>query len=313
MYAKDLSVCIPARNEEFLELTIKAVFDNAEADTEVIAVLDGYRPNPPIEDRKKVTFIHNAESVGQRASTNDAVKLSRAKYIMKADAHCSFAKGFDKALMADCEHDWTVIPMMYNLHAFDWKCLKCGDRTYQAPKPTLCGKCKEGTEFERVIVWGPRRGRKTMSWRFDSELHFQYWHRSGHPDFKEGLSEVMSFIGACWFMERDRYWEIDGLDEATGIWGQVGTEMACKAWLSGGKLVCNKKTWYGHLFRTQFGFPYHISGNAQERAKIYSRDFWRNNRWPKQKYPLRWLIDRFWPVPGWTEEERDRLSDKLPL
>ena len=137
-----------------------------------------------------------------------------------------------------------------------------------------------------------------MSWRFDSELHFQYWHRKDAPDFKKGLSEIMSFIGACWFIERDRYWEIDGLDEATGTWGQVGTEIACKTWLSGGKLVCNKNTWYGHLFRTQLGFPYHRSGNAQERARVYSRDFWRNNRWPKQKYQLKWLVDKFNP-PGW--------------
>ena len=38
---RDLSILIPARNEVFLEQTIKNILENAEADTEVIAVLDG--------------------------------------------------------------------------------------------------------------------------------------------------------------------------------------------------------------------------------------------------------------------------------
>jgi glycosyltransferase involved in cell wall biosynthesis len=37
-----LSILIPARNEEFLGQTIQNILDNIEANTEVIAVLDGY-------------------------------------------------------------------------------------------------------------------------------------------------------------------------------------------------------------------------------------------------------------------------------
>jgi len=112
----------------------------------------------------------------------------------------------------------------------------------------------------------------------------------------------MSFIGACWFMYRQRYWDLDGLDEKHGSWGQVGTEMACKTWLSGGKLLTSKKTWFAHMFRTKhpgFGFPYKMSGNQQEKAREYSQDIWLNNKWPKQKYPLEWLVERFKPVPDW--------------
>jgi hypothetical protein len=114
----------------------------------------------------------------------------------------------------------------------------------------------------------------------------------------------MSFIGACWFMERERYWELDGLDEGHGSWGQLGTEMACKTWLSGGKLLTSKKTWFSHMFRTNnqgFSFPYPISGGDIQKAQKYSRDLWLNNRWPKAKYPLSWLVDKFKPVPGWHE------------
>ena len=105
------------------------------------------------------------------------------------------------------------------------------------------------------------------------------------------------------------------MDEAHGSWGQMGTEIACKAWLSGGRLVCNKRTWFAHLFRTQggdFGFPYPNPGSAQEVARKHSRDLWRNNRWPGQVYPLGWLLRRFWPIPEWTpaqlyeQQARDR-------
>ena len=142
--------------------------------------------------------------------------------------------------------------------------------------------------------------------RFDHELHFQYDMRyeRRHPEVrKEDLSEVMSSVGACFFMLRDRFWDLEGLDEATGSWGQVGTEVACKSWLSGGRQVVNKTTWFSHLFRTQkgFQFPYKISGNDQERAREYSRALWLGNRWTKQTRPLSWLVEHFWPVPGWAD------------
>ena len=38
---KDLSILIPARNEQFLKRTIDDILENIEADTEIIAVLDG--------------------------------------------------------------------------------------------------------------------------------------------------------------------------------------------------------------------------------------------------------------------------------
>jgi len=312
---RELSVIIPARNEMFLARTIEDILENIEADTEIIAVCDGNWPDPPVFDHPRVTIIFNPVSIGQRAATNQGARLSQAKFIMKADAHCAFGKGFDRILMEDCQYDWTMIPMMWNLHAFDWKCLSCGEKTYQGVKPGLCKKCN-GTEFEMVVIWKPRGNKVTVSWRFDNNMQFQYWrkHRK-RPEAQGDLIETMSFIGACMLMHRDRYWELDGLDEAHGSWGQFGTEIACKTWLSGGKLITSKKTWFGHMFRTgNFkgsginggSFPYHISGTAQEYAKKYSRDLWLNDRWPKAKYPLSWLVDKFQPVPDWHEEQNDR-------
>jgi len=305
----DLSVLIPARQEQFLARTIQDILANIQADTEIVAVLDGSWADPPIPDHERVTLIYHPESIGQRAATNEAARLAKGRYVMKCDAHCAFAPGFDAVLIQDGEtlgKDVTQIARMYNLHAFDWICDDCGERTYQGPKK--CPKC--GSTNETMdIVWKPRLNRRTDFARFDHETHFQYWSSyEKRPEAKGDIADVMCCVGACWFMHKDRFWELGGMDEAHGSWGQMGVELACKSWLSGGRQVVNKKTWFSHLFRTQpgFGFPYPISYEAQERARIYSRNLWLGNAWPKAIHPLDWLIEKFAPVPDWEMQQPKR-------
>ena len=303
---RDLSIIIPARNEMFLKRTIDDILQNIEADTEVIAVCDGNWPDPPIPDNDRVVVLHYTTPIGQRAATNAGAKLSQAKYVMKVDAHCAFDKGFDRKLMEDCQPDWILIPTMWNLHAFDWLCDECGNRTYQGFKPDKCEKCA-GKKFSMDVIWKPRGNKVTYSWMFDKNLQFQYW-RKHHKRHPEDLIETMSFIGACMFMEREYYWALDGCDENAQIWGQFGTEWACKTWLSGGKLVTTRKTWFGHMFRTgnfrnngSSAFPYDLSQETIDEARKYSQDFWLNNRWPKAIHDVQWLVEKFKPVPTWHD------------
>ena len=307
---KSLSILIPSRNEMFLAKTIEDILSNIEADTEIIPVIDGGEAGPPVPEHPRVRVIRHEVSTGQRASTNEAARASTAKFIMKCDAHCAFDKGFDRKLMETFEYDWTVIPRMYNLHVFDWMCKSCGNRTYQGPTLTKCEKCQKDGPFERVMVWKPRWNRCSDYARFDRDLHFQYWGDfKKRPEAQGDITDLMSSIGACWMIHRDRYWDIDGMDERHGSWGQMGTELACKTWLSGGRQVINKKTWFSHMFRTQgkdFGFPYPLSASQVANAREHSRWLWKEDRWPKAKYPLTWLINRFAPVPTWeskTEKE----------
>jgi len=312
----ELSVVIAAREEEFLSNTVDEVLEKSEGDTEVIVILDGYWPDPGLKQHPKVTIIHHEESIGQRAGINEGVRLSEAKYMMKLDAHCNLSQGFDVQLMKDYEPDQTVVPRMYNLHVFDWKCRKCGFRVYQGAKPKTCEKC--GSQYiKKKLVWKEKRNPESDYMRFDSDLKFQYWREfKKRPEAKGQITDLMSFIGACWFMSIDRYWEIDGLDEGHGSWGMVGTEIAMKSHSSGGRLVVNKNCFFGHLFRTGngFGFPYKLSGNQVGRARKYCKNMWRENRWGKQVRPLSWVMDKFWPVPGWTDEEKakaDRAGEEF--
>jgi len=304
----DLSILIPARNEMFLKQTIDDILKNIECDTNIIAILDGAWANPAIPQHEKVTVIHHNQSIGQRAATNEAAKLSNAKYLMKCDAHCSFDKGFDIKMIKEMQNDWTMVPLMRNLHAFDWVCPD-GHRRYQGPS----GPCKEcGKETVRDVVWIAKESPRSVSYCFDSSPHFQYFGEyAKRPEGQGDITETMSLQGSCWMLTRDKYWELNVCDENFGSWGSQGIEIAVKTWLSGGKIMCNKKTWYAHMFRTQggdFGFPYPMSGAQQEKAKAYARDLFFNNNWPKQVHPLSWLVERFWPVKGWTEEDLKKLK-----
>jgi hypothetical protein len=321
-FAKGLSVIVPGRNEEFMSRTVQDVLEHSGSDTEVIAVCDGWWPDPFIADHPRLQVIHFTEAVGQRAATNAGAALSRAKYIMKMDAHCGTDDKFDVKMMADMQPDWTMIPSMHRFHVFDWCCSDCGERSYQGSEPDKCEECGH-EEFYKHFVWEPRtKFAATVAWRFDSSMQFQYWRKYNRQEkvkeeAKSGFIETMSCIGCCFMMDRERFWELGGMDEGHGSWGQYGTELACKAWLSGGKMVTTMSTWVGHMFRTgnfskngRSTWPYPISQRQIDEARKYSRDMWLNNKWEKQTRPLSWLLEKFWPVPDWSDDDLKALKEK---
>jgi len=302
----DLSILVPSRNEMFLKNTVDDILKNIEGKTEVIVVLDGAWSDPPIDDDKRVTIVRLPETIGQRAATNLACQLSKAKYVMKVDAHCSFDKGFDRILMEDMQDDWTIVPVMRNLHAFDWLCPD-GHRRYQGPM----GPCEEcGKETTRDMKWFGKPSPQSTSYHVNDQLEFCYFNEYKAKQ-KGDLVETMSLQGSCFMTTRENYWERELCDASWGSWGGQGAEVALKTWLSGGSVICDKRTWYAHLFRTQgkdFGFPYSNPGNEQKRAKDKLRDTFHNNKWHKQTRNLEWLVEKFWPVPGWEENYIAKLK-----
>lgn len=239
---------------------------------------------------------------------------------MKIDAHCSFDKGFDRKMIEafkETGDNVTMVPIMRNLWAFDWKCYHCGWKKYQSPTPQKCEQCGKSDRVKRKMVWIGKHNPQSTSYCFDSTPHFQYFedwkHRPKYEaDKKEkGITETMSLQGSCWMLTREKYWELEICDENFGSWGSQGIEVATKTWLSGGSVLVNHKTWYAHMFRTQggdFGFPYPISTTDQKKAQAFARDLFFNNNWPKQVRPLSWLVEKFWPVKGWTDEDLERLK-----
>jgi hypothetical protein len=308
----DLSILIPSRNEMFLAKTIEDLLANIEGNTEIIVGLDGLWAEPHIKDNPRVTIVHVSESIGQRAMTNQLCRLSKAKYIMKVDAHCAFDKGFDVKMMTAMHDDWTMAPVMRNLHVFNWVCPD-GHIRYQGPSG-VCTEC--GKPTTKDVVWIPKTNPQSSSYCFDPEPHFQYFNEfKKRPEGKGELTESMSLQGSCFMVTRDKYDELNICDENFGSWGSQGIEVAVKTWLSGGKVMINHNTWYAHMFRTQggdFGFPYELSGSAVGHAKKTAKELFFTGKWEKQIRPLSWLVEKFWPVPGWTQENLDKLKGIVP-
>lgn len=315
----ELSLLIPARSEEFLSRTVEDLLENIEGDTEIIVGLDGAWAEPGIVDHERVRIVYYPESIGQRAMQNQLARLSRAKYVAKVDAHCAFDKGFDVKLMDAMEEDMTIVPVMRNLHVFNWKCLNCGMETYQGPQPDQCRNemCANiEQKHEKNVVWIPKTNPQSSAYRFNKNLQFKYFPELRRRQAKTGLQETMSLQGSFFMCAREKYWSLGLCDESWGSWGQQGTEVALKTWLSGGRVMCHMDTWYAHLFRTQhgFSFPYPMSGRSQERARKISQDMFLNNKWDKAVRPLSWLLERFWtplmevrdPEQRWTPGALER-------
>src|SRR5690606_27770773 len=90
-----------------------------------------------------------------------------------------------------------------------------------------------------------------------------------------------------------------------GSWGSQGLTVACKFWLSGGRVLVNHATWYAHLFRTQGGdysFPYPMKQSQVNHAKQVAKELFMEGKWSLQQKPLSWLLEKFAPVPGWHDQ-----------
>jgi glycosyltransferase involved in cell wall biosynthesis len=313
----ELSIIIPSRNEEWLSETLADLLKNIQAKTEIIVVLDGSPAIKPLPIDSRIKVIEHSTSIGQRAATNEAVKLSTAKYVMKVDAHCAFDEGFDvKMIQAfkDLGDDITAVPIMRNLHVFNWVC-EDGHTRYQGPS----GPCACGKPTTKDVVWIAKHNPQSTSYRFDTTLHFQYFHEHKRSnkyrrELKNSYTETMSLQGSCFMLTREKYWELDICEEKFGSWGQQGVEVACKTWLSGGRCIVVHSTWYAHLFRTQggdFSFPYKQDNRQVENARQYSRQLFLDNTWHKQTKPLSWLVDRFEPVPGWHDGTDNGMLERI--
>lgn len=294
-----VTIVIPARHELYLQHTVTDILTKATGDIELIVVLDNYWHDPILTDDPRLTIVHWGVRRGLRAAVNAAAEIGTGDYLMKVDAHCLFDEGFDEKLKADCDVDWLVIPRRYALDADNWKV-----------------KDKEPVDA------------MYLSYPFIDEnnqlgLHGKVWKERGRARKDVLLDEDMCFQGSSWFMPM-RYFRdlIYPMDEVNyGMFIGEPQELAGKIWLSGGRVMRNKKTWYAHLwkgrdYRAKFlermGFSYSRVGlKERARGNAYSLDFWFHNRPFKGRiHDLSWLVDRFYPVPTWSEDRNTWI--KLP-
>jgi len=278
-----VSIIIPSRNEQFLSQTVDDIFAKARGSFEVIVVLD--EKDQPLTPRPNLIVLKKEGTPGMKSALIQGIKASTGEYIMKTDAHCMFGDSFDTILSSECEDDWIVIPRRYSLEPKDWSI-----RTFRPivdyeyiPFPFLA-------DLASVKTGGK-------------------WHSRRDERADILIDENMAFQGSVWFLKKKYFWGTIGGFEPTTTGDDFlleSEEIGNKSWLSGGKVMTNKKTWYAHLHKgAEYGRGYFMDKRPMKRQRIYHVNYWWHNSWPKAIHPMTWLIDYFWPVPSYPDDWKD--------
>jgi glycosyltransferase involved in cell wall biosynthesis len=301
-----ISILIPARDEPHLIKTLDDIFLKAKGDFEVILVLDGYKPDVMPKERDNLKIVCLEESKGMRHALNMAANMAAGEYIMKVDAHCMFSDGFDEQLKQHHEYDWLSIPSRCNLDADAW--VKKHDPI-----------CYEFVAYPYASWRRPVGGLHSKKWLGpngdgnDYRHHQYYWKERQRAEFP--IDETQTWLGFCWFMSKQRFFDIEGLNE--NLWNihVEAQELGFKTWLSGGKLMVNKHVWVAHWWKNDERRIYKLDWNAMRQTQAYSTWFWTSDKWHKQTRPFKWFVEHFWPIPGWPdnwEEEKIKFEKQHP-
>jgi glycosyltransferase involved in cell wall biosynthesis len=268
-----VSMILPSRGEMFLSKTVEDIYAKAVGEIEVIVILEGYWPNPPLKEHPNLVLIHKGTPEGLRSAVNTGASAASGKYIMKLDAHCMLDQGFDEKMKADCDKDWVVIPRRYSLEPEAWEILN--NRKSPVDAHYLSYPFKD----------------------WEIGMHGNVWNERARARLDVPIDDEMSSQGSCYFMETSYYHKLGGMsNEGYGTFTQEFQEIGNKCWLSGGRVVINKKTWYAHLHKGKhYGRGYPLSQREMIAGNHYCVKYWLTNQWQGRKHDFNWLIKKFWP------------------
>lgn len=259
------SIVIPSRNEKYLQKTVQGLLKSTRGTFEILIVLDGYWPKVEeivLDDR--VHYIHLSTARGMRNAINTAVSASRGEYILKTDAHCMFAYGYDETLKENIGEDWVVVPRRKRLDPEKWELI-------QDHRP----------DIDYMVLDGELKGQENRAKNLIS-------------DTSPAIDDLMTSQGSCWFMKHTYFNYLELLDEDTyGPFYKEMQEIGLKCWLSGGRMAVNKNTWYAHFHKTE-GRGYSLDKTADEIASKAMMG-WKTQYpfWHKQTRGIFWIFNKF--------------------
>ena len=294
-----VSVMIPARNEPFLNKTIKCVLQAATGEVEVIVLLDGAPPAKPIPRWRHVTVLENKKAEGIGAASWKMANAATGDYVMKLDAHCLLAKGFDEALKEHCEYRDLLVPARYQLKDEGWRRgygpIHYLYLTYPWLQEPQFGAGMHGKKWQCEDGLGKRAVGREYFWPERA------W-KDRHP-----TDEIMAFQGSLWFMHKKRFLELGGVDPKCILWGEA-INIGMKVFMSGGRMMRDKSTWYAHLHKgRKHGRGYWMNKKFMQKINLWSADYWMNDRWihPLRVRSIFEFATHFWPLPGWPDDWDD--------
>lgn len=226
-----LSVIIPVLNDtEELNLTIKSIYDTSPEDTEVIVIDDGSNvPAAVLDKRVKLYRFDQRKGAGQ-ARHFGALNAS-SDHLLFIDSHMRFDKRwYDNAIQR-------IIPN---------------------PKTLWCGACLGLNEANMNIQThkGMYVGANLVLYAEKNKTIFDgVWRKD---DKNKDDHEISCVMGACYFINKDWYFHIKGLEQ-TMMWGSEEPILSIKTWLAGGEVRLMKSVRIGHKFRDVAPYSTNVS------------------------------------------------------
>lgn len=287
-----VSVVIPARNERFLNPTIRDLLKKAKGPIEILVHLDGYWPDEVVQD-ERVKYIHSGKVCGMRAGINKCVAIAQGDYILKSDGHVLWDEGFDVKLAKDMQPNWVVIPRRKRLDAEKWE-------EEKTSKPDI--------DYERLSYpsdeadWG------------GAGLNGRIWTERIRDNKEIKVDKNMSFQGSAWFMTKEFFHKCKLMDDKSfGEFWNEAQEISFRTVLcQDGTVMVNKNTFYCHLHKgKKWGRGYRLEESQLKAGRNMAMKFFAGEKvWEEQKYPLSYLIEQFMPLPEWDEEKLNKLKER---
>jgi len=287
-----VSIIIPSCNEiaetkegiNVLQRTVKDIYEKATGDFEVIVGFNGpaYQNFPSYPNFK---VLRLPENIGLKTQINILAIMAKGEYIYKSDAHCMFGQGFDEILQKDMQDNWLVMPRFYVLDAWNWKWQD--ERHYDY--------------FYLCCPFTDPRG-----FRFKAGGH---WPERTAVREHILIDETPQIHGSGWFVEKDFFLNKIGGFPTNDPMGhaQEPPNIGLKYWLGpwDGKVMVNKKTWYAHMHQDGSIKGYHYTKEQEKVSYDVWANYWMKNKWGERKYNISWFIDKFMPMPTWTQNWKE--------
>lgn len=299
-----VSVIIPSRNEFFLQKTIDDLLSKAEGDVEIVVVMDG--TDQDVRPDKRVVKIRHGvltDNYGLRGSVNLGVRAASGEYILKADGHTMWDQGWDVKLVADCEDNWVVVPRRWRLDGENWALTTETEGDKRPPVDYMFIAYPYERPFDRTCG-----------------LHGDIWKEAYEARKDVLIDDLMTMQGSAYFMKKSYWNELGEMDDTLyGPFTHESQEISNKAWLSGGRVVVNKKTWYAHLHKgkkygTGYGFTtkqWEKWAELHEKGRQFCIDYWMTTQ--DYEHDFEWLLNKFWnfagsKIPTWPENWKEQIK-----
>jgi hypothetical protein len=222
-----------------------------------------------------------------RNAINSGAAIARGDVLMKCDAHCMFAEGFDEVIDSELQDNQIMIPRRKRLDAEKWAIQDVG-------KP----------DIDAHYMSSPLTNLDGFS------MHGCIWKEYDAKRLDILVDETPSFQGSFWAMRRSHWDRLGGMsEEGYGGFTQEPTEIGMKTWLGGGQVLVNKKTWYAHLHKgKKYGRGYRQDRSEILRGHEWSARYWMNDKWEGRVHDFEWFVDK-WDMPTWTADWKTKWKE----